>query len=506
MDLESLIEREKELRCLYRIQQFTLNPSSPLEDVLDQVVDSLSSGWQRPESTGACLEYFGHSYKSLNYDPSAPQLREPLKLGGREVGSLSVSDSCSDFDESSADVFLDEERQLLRSVTALLCNFLEWRHLEVLGQRLSSSNHAQWQWREKIVTAMIERFDGDRFGDTQFYLTSGVEREPTGHGSQIDLHLCHLGTQQQREQLEVWLEGWSLSIAEIARIQTGELFPNGILNIHWMDAPPNSQRSPQLRKMGEANAEPTETQPPPKAQQRTENVEAMVQRTLLGLSHELRNPLTAISTNLDLLGQDLPANLKFQTISEAQHALSGISALISDLMLFLRAETGLEKPPLEDTEVESFVMSAVSRLRLKNDQAQIVFVGTEQPEVELWARLNRRITERILKDLVVNSIRYSQSDQVLVSIFPLPNDKVVISVKDDGCGIDEIHHDKLFEQFYRLEASRDKLSGGVGLGLPLAQALARSQNSTLELISRAGEGTDVRIIFDRVNPPEPSAE
>jgi signal transduction histidine kinase len=499
MDVESLREREKELRCLYRIQQFTLNPSSPLEDVLHQVVDSLGSGWQRPDSTGACIEYFGRLYRGSKYEPSSPQIRESLRLGGREIGHVSISDSCSDFDSDSVDVFLDEERQLLKSVSDLISNFLEWRHLEVLGQRLSTTGHAHWQWREKVVTAMINCFDGNRFGDTEFYLGGSTERGQASHGSDIDIYLYHLGTQEQRELLKLWLEGWSISIAEMARIQTGEIFPDGILNIQWMNKRPDTKRFPQVRKVGEATAKLGDFQSAPKPEQRTDDVEAMLQRTLLGLSHELRNPLTAIATNLDLLSLELPSKLKAQTVSEAQQALSGISVLITDLMLFLRAETGLEKPPLEETEVESFVMGVVSRLRIKNEKAQIVFLGTEQPGLDLRTRLNRRITERILKNLVTNSIRYSQSDRVLVSVFPHQDDEVVISVRDEGCGIDEIHHDKLFEQFYRLEASRNKLSGGVGLGLPLAQALAKSQNSTLQLISRPGEGTDVRVIFERID-------
>jgi signal transduction histidine kinase len=498
MDVESLREREKELRCLYQVQQFTLNPSSPLEDVFYQIVESLGPGWQRPETTGACIEYFGRSYRSSNYEPSAPRISASLKLGDQEIGQISISDSCPDFDGDSDDVYLEEEEQLLKSVSALLSNFLEWRHLEVLGKRLASSSHSHWQWREKVVAGMIDRFDGNRFGDTEFYLGGSTELGQASHGSDIDIYLFHVGTDEQRELLKLWLEGWSMSIAEMAKIQTGELFPDGIFNVRWLDKTPDTKRHPELRKVGRVTGMPGDSKKAPSSKERTSEVEAMVQRTLLGLSHELRNPLTAVSTNLDLLSQTLPSKLKAQTISDAQQALSAISVLIKDLMLFLRAETGLEKPPLEETELESFLTSVVSRLRLKNDKAQIVFQGKKPPEVDLRARLNRRITERILDALVLNSVRYSQSDQVLISVFPLEDNEVVISVKDEGCGIDVIHHDKLFEQFYRLESSRNKLSGGVGLGLPLAQALAKSQNSKLQLISRPGEGTDVRVIFARL--------
>ena len=494
MDVESLLEREKELRCLYRVQQFTLSPASSLEDVFSRVVECLGSGWQRPESTGARVEYFGRSYPSTKYDSSAPQLHELLTLGGQKIGRISISDICSGF--HSDEIFLDEERELLRSISALLSNFLEWRHLEVLGQRLASSNHSHWQWREKVVHGMLSRFDVERFGHADFYLGGSTERGQASHGSDIDIYLHHTGTENQKNRLKLWLEGWSLSIAEMAKIQTGEIFPDGILNVRWISQSPDTKRFPQLRKIGEftgGSHDLSGLNP-----ERSGEVEAMVQRTLLGLSHELRNPLTAISTNLDLLSQELTSDLKEQVISDTQQEVSKISVLIRDLMLFLRAETGLERPPLEETELGVFLQSVVSRLRLKNDTAKIILVVEEDPGVKLQARMNPAITERILDALVKNAVRYSQSDQILISVFPSPDNKVVISVKDEGCGIDEIHHDKLFEQFYRLESSRNKLVGGVGLGLPLAQALAKCQKSQLLFNSRPGEGTDVQIVLGRI--------
>ena len=107
------------------------------------------------------------------------------------------------------------------------------------------------------------------------------------------------------------------------------------------------------------------------------------------------------------------------------------------------------------------------------------------------------MTSRILGDLIANAVRYSHSETVRVSLAERDEETVFVSVKDHGCGIEEIHHDKLFEQFYRLESSRDRETGGVGLGLPLARALARCQNSGLEFSSMPGKGTEVRLVFRR---------
>ena len=112
-------------------------------------------------------------------------------------------------------------------------------------------------------------------------------------------------------------------------------------------------------------------------------------------------------------------------------------------------------------------------------------------------RLNRKITERILREVVNNAVRYSCQGQVRVSVLFLDDGKPAILVEDEGRGIEEVHLERLFEQFYRLESSRDRATGGVGLGLPLAQALAKSQNSLLRLSSLPNKGTQVWLIFQR---------
>ena len=492
MDIESLREREKELRCLYRVQQLTLSPTTPLEEVFEQVVESLGAGWQRPETTGACIEYFGREYRSHHYALAAPQLVQSLTLGSKKIGEIRVSDSASTQSQGRA-CYLPEEIQLLKSIASLLSNFIEWRHLELLGKRLRAVSQSHWQWRERLATDLIARMDGVRFGPTKFFLGGSTERGEAWHGSDIDLYLYHTGSSEQREYLKIWLDGWSVSAGEMARAQTGEVYPDGIFNFHWLNAEPDIARNPALRKLGETGAGTPPTKTPPRDPADSE-IENMVQRTLLGLSHELRNPLTVISTNADLLQRNAPSKIRKESIAEIQRAVSSISTLVTNLVLFLRAETGLEKPHLEEMDLEAFVSAALTRQKLASGETKIVL----KTEPCRPVRLNPRMTERILQALISNAARHSQCEEIVVSIRPMPGEQVALAVKDEGRGIEEIHHDKLFEQFYRLESSRDRITGGTGLGLPLARALAKCQNSCLQLFSTPGEGTEVRLVFQAV--------
>ena len=243
--IRTLQEREKELRCLYQIQRLTLASTTPLETVFEQIAEIVGIGWQNPEATGCCIEYFGRRYASTNFCAEAPGLMEPIRMGGRAIGSIAVSDQAL----AGPEAFLTEERLLLETVSWLLSNFVEWRHLGILGKRLPSSRDSHWQWRERLLGGIVKKFDSSRFGLTEIHLGGSTERGEATHGSDIDLYILHKGTELEKERLLCWLEGWSQSVAEIARIQTGELFPDGVINVVWLNGELDTARFPQYRQV-----------------------------------------------------------------------------------------------------------------------------------------------------------------------------------------------------------------------------------------------------------------
>lgn len=241
----TLQEREKELRCLYQIQRLTLAPTAPLETVFQKTTDVVPIGWQHPETTGCCIEYFGRRYAGANFSTEAPGLTEPIRMGGRAIGSIAISDRAL----SGPEAFLTEERLLLETLSWLLSNFVEWRHLGILGKRLPSSRDSHWQWRERLLNGIVEKFDESKFGSAEIHLGGSTERGEASHGSDIDLYILHKGTELEKERFQYWLDGWSQSVAEIARIQTGELFPDGVINVNWLTAELDTIRFPQYRRV-----------------------------------------------------------------------------------------------------------------------------------------------------------------------------------------------------------------------------------------------------------------
>jgi hypothetical protein len=245
LSMQVLKEREKELRCLYSIHDIlSRRDRSPVETFLS-VLDAIPAGWQRPEATGARIEYLGRNYVGPGHSPFGSTMREPIRVGGVDVGSIEVNVAASQDDETP---FLDEERALLRNIAHRLAEYLEWKQTELLGTRAASKD-IHWMWRTKCAEALAASLDADRFGVSEVYLAGSAETGDARAVSDIDLIVVSHGTDEQRTQLSSWLEGWSLCLAEIALQQTGHEFPDGILNIQWTTQPPSRLHRPDARRL-----------------------------------------------------------------------------------------------------------------------------------------------------------------------------------------------------------------------------------------------------------------
>lgn len=229
---------------------------------------------------------------------------------------------------------------------------------------------------------------------------------------------------------------------------------------------------------------------------RVEQLLETARRLLADTSHELRNPLTVLMTDLDLLRQELEAEEREAVVAEAQDTVRRMTRLVSDLLQLTRTEAHSENVAVEEVDVFALASKVVGRLSKSLSGAEAVsMVSTEE---EFLGVLDRQRTEQILTNLIENAVRYTSEGKVEVSL-SREGEQVVISVQDFGCGIPEQEREKIFERFYRVDQSRNRHSGGTGLGLPLARALARSQGGDVRLHSHPGQGADFRIYIPAVH-------
>jgi two-component system phosphate regulon sensor histidine kinase PhoR len=104
-------------------------------------------------------------------------------------------------------------------------------------------------------------------------------------------------------------------------------------------------------------------------------------------------------------------------------------------------------------------------------------------------RGDRRALEHVLTNLVDNAVKYCGKGAHVRLIAAELGEQVMVSVADDGPGIESRHLPRIFERFYRVDAGRSRELGGTGLGLSIVKHLVEAQGGSVQVDSRPGQGT-----------------
>lgn len=232
---------------------------------------------------------------------------------------------------------------------------------------------------------------------------------------------------------------------------------------------------------------------------RVQQLLEIAKQLLADTSHELRNPLTVLMTDLDLLRKDLSPEEREEVISEAQATVERMTRLVRDLLLLSRVEAQSEPLRRVPTDLYRLTSRVANRLRKamldKPDRLVVHDCARDLP----LALINAERTEQILTNLIENAIFYSQDSPIDITV-ETAGQALVISVKDQGCGIPAEEIPRLFDRFFRIDRSRNRGSGGSGLGLPLARALARAQKGDILVESVLDVGSCFRIVLPQARP------
>ena len=214
-------------------------------------------------------------------------------------------------------------------------------------------------------------------------------------------------------------------------------------------------------------------------------------------SHELRGPLTALSTTAAVAlheAPDLAESTKNRFLSIASTAKE-MNRLVDDLLILARAGRSLERE-MFTVHVDTIVNDVCKRYRdLAETKSIDLSVATESGAQVIG---NPEQVSRIVANLVENAIRYTPAHgSVLVSCSGDPAN-VHVSVEDSGIGIPSEHLERIFDRFWRGSATRT--DGGTGLGLAIARALAERHGGRILVASRVASGSTFTITLPR-RPP-----
>lgn len=213
---------------------------------------------------------------------------------------------------------------------------------------------------------------------------------------------------------------------------------------------------------------------------------------LSNISHEFKTPLFAtqgyIETLQDGLIDENPEMAK-NFLEKAVRNLDRLSYLIQDLDEISKLETGIVSLTIENFDIVALIKECIEDLEGKAKQHGIHIRYTGRPNHAIFVKGDRKRIQQVLINLLDNSIKNGKKGGATkVSVFSL-FDQFLVEVTDNGIGIDEKNLSRIFERFYRPDASRSREVGGSGLGLAIVKHIIEAHEQNVHVRSTEGVGT-----------------
>lgn len=237
-------------------------------------------------------------------------------------------------------------------------------------------------------------------------------------------------------------------------------------------------------------------------QARAERSEQSRRELIVNVSHELRTPIASIRGHveslLDRRGGQPAAEERLRYLEVVARETERLGSLVDDLLAAARADAGelaLEVAPVQVAEVAAHVGEALAPIARRD--RKVTLVTRLQPDVRP-ALADRDRLSQVLMNLVRNAVAHTpEGGMVLIQLSEPDGERVALAVEDTGSGIPPDELERIFERFYRTDASRSRATGGFGLGLSICRDLVQAMGGTITVESEPGRGSKFSVLLRR---------
>jgi signal transduction histidine kinase len=196
--------------------------------------------------------------------------------------------------------------------------------------------------------------------------------------------------------------------------------------------------------------------------------------TMVGaIAHDLRTPLTRLRFRVEAAPEE--------TREKMTADIDQMEAMIAATLAFVR-DTATE-PKRDKLELSSLLESVT------DDMAETGARVTVEKAERVVISADSLALRRLFANLMENAVKFGGAARATLTV---KDDAAIVEIEDDGPGVPEIELERVFAPFYRREPSRNRTTGGIGLGLSVARSIARSHGGDLVLENRPGGGLIAR--------------
>ncbi|MCY7282373.1 MAG: HAMP domain-containing histidine kinase [Cyanobacteria bacterium CAN_BIN43] len=213
-------------------------------------------------------------------------------------------------------------------------------------------------------------------------------------------------------------------------------------------------------------------------------------------SHELRSPLTAIKTSIDVILKH-PERIHpkdARKLSAIASATNQMIRLVEDLLLLARSTAvnpALSSVQLNPILLDKVLQDLMTLLEPQSQSRKIVLRASLTPGLMVLGDTSK--LNRLFSNLLENALQYTPQGGTVALTLVRVNRFVIVSIEDTGMGIAPERLKLVFQRFWRADRARSYRSGGQGLGLSIAQAIAQQHDGEITVSSREGVGSCFRV-------------
>ena len=285
--------------------------------------------------------------------------------------------------------------------------------------------------------------------------------------------------------LIVWVLGWLLSL-----LLTRQLVQPIVQMGNRLDELDRNVPYPELQPFVDAILRDRDTR---------RQSETVRQEFTANVSHELKTPLTCISGYAELIetGMAKPKDVA-QFAQKIRKESARLLSLVNDILQLSKLDAtqealrGQAEAEFELLDLKDVVSACADNLAVNAQRAYVTLLCEAEHTPVLGSRSS---LDELCMNLCDNAIRYNRPGGKVILSCGTADGRPYLRVRDNGIGIPEEQHQRVFERFYRVDKSRSKETGGTGLGLAIVKHIAAIYSAQIELHSIVDQGTDIRVVF-----------
>jgi len=214
-------------------------------------------------------------------------------------------------------------------------------------------------------------------------------------------------------------------------------------------------------------------------------------------SHELKTPLTVINANAQMLERwaDRDPEIRSDSLRAIREESGALAAMVNGMLLLAKAESG-DDIPREPIDLEPVVAEALRIARPRAEEKGLAMtLRGDHARVLGDANLLRQL----VTNLIDNAIKFTESGAIEVTV-EHAGDRAIVTVLDSGVGLEEEALERVFDRFFRADASRNRAVPGTGLGLAIVRSIARVHDGVVTAARRPGGGTAFSLSLPTFTP------